>query len=67
MYKFDNNMINFEDDIVKVYKGRKIVFHGQFDSYFYNDEFDEDFEYDRQKKVYIGHGKAEGWKVRKVK
>lgn len=65
---FDKAKINFDDDVIKVYKGRKIVFHGQFDEYFYiNDEFDDNFKWDSAKKVYVGFGKAQGWKVRKVK
>ncbi len=65
---FDKAQINFDDDIIKVYKGRKIVFHGQFDEYFYiSDEFYDNFKYDYTKKVYVGFGKAQGWKVRKAK
>ena len=63
----DKSKINFDDDVIKVYKGRKIVFFGQFDQYFiYGDDFEELFEYDCNKQVYIGKDRAEGFKVRKV-
>lgn len=65
---FDSNRINFDDDVIKVYKGRKIVFHGQFDQYFeHSSEFDELFVYNNDKHVYVGHGIAKGFKVSKVK
>lgn len=65
---FNKDMVNFDDDIIKVYKGRKIVWQGMFEQYFENgDDFENDFEWDASKKAYIGIGKAKGWKVRKVK
>ena len=67
-YYFDEHRINFDDDQIKVYKGRCIIFQGQYDEYFWSsDELADEYDYDAKKHVYIGKGASKGYKVRKVK